>query len=154
MLIFKALHILAMFTMVTVFLGGEFVYSWAFWRGDVKGLAWIHRLMVQTRVPIFGIAILLLGIVFGLLTAATGGFDYLDGWLLAAYALVVLFFVNSIVLGDRLLRIARRAVEADDGKIPADEVAHEMTRRGPIAFFPINAAIFAAIIADMVLKPF
>ena len=154
MLIFKALHILSMFTMVTIFIGGEFFYSYAVWRRDVRSLAWVQRTMVRTRIPIFAILILLAGVVFGLLTAATGGFDFLDRWLIAAYLLVVAFFVNSIVLGDRLLRVARRAVEADDGKRPVEEVARDMAHRGTTIFFPINVAIFAAIILDMVLKPF
>ena len=154
MLIFKALHILSMFTMVTIFIGGEFFYSYAVWRRDVRSLAWVQRTMVRTRIPIFAILILLAGVVFGLLTAATGGFDFLDGWLIAAYLLVVAFFVNSTVLGDRLLRVARRAVEADDGKRPVEEVVREMADRSTTIFFPINVAIFAAIILDMVLKPF
>jgi uncharacterized membrane protein len=153
MLIYKALHILSMFTMATIFLGGEFFYSYAVWRRDVRALAWLQRTMMRTLLPIFAILVLLVGIVFGLLTAATGGFDFLDGWLIAAYLLVVAFFVNSFVLGDRLLRVARRAVEADDGKRPVEEVVADMADRSTIIFFPINA-IFAAIILDMVLKPF
>ncbi len=94
MLIFKALHILSMFTMVAIFLGGEFFYTAAYWRRDVHALAWVHRTGVQTRVPIVGLAALLVGVVFGLLTAATGGFDFFKGWLIAAYVLVVAFLLN------------------------------------------------------------
>src|SRR6266496_3373260 len=99
MLIFKALHILSMFTMVTIFLGGEVLVAFATWRRDVHALATLERLFVQSRLPYIGIGALFAGIVFGLLTAATGGLDFFEGWLIAAYVLVALFFVNVAVLG-------------------------------------------------------
>jgi Predicted integral membrane protein (DUF2269). len=154
-LIFKALHILSMITMVSVFLGGEFFYTVAYLRHDVRALAFVHRTEVQTRVPILGLAALFLGVVFGLLTAATGGLDFFRGWLIAAYLLVAAFLVNSALLAERLLRLARKAVEADAGKRATEEVVHDMAAsRAVWAFFPVNIAIFAAIILDMVLKPF
>ena len=55
-----------------------------------------------------------------------------------------------------MLRVSRRAVEAEAGRIPTEEVVREIeaSPRVPLLFFPINAVIFAAIILDMVLKPF
>ena len=44
MLIFKALHILSMVIMITIFSGGEFSYAFAIWRRDVRGLATLHRM--------------------------------------------------------------------------------------------------------------
>lgn len=84
-----------MFAMVTVFLGGEVFYTLAYWRRDVRALAWVHRTEVQTRLPIVGLAFLLAGVVFGLLTAVTGGLDLFEGWLIAAYVLLAAFVVNS-----------------------------------------------------------
>jgi len=110
---------------------------------------------VQTRVPIVGLAALLVGVVFGLLTAATGGFDFFKGWLIAAYVLVGAFLLNGALLTERMLRLARKAVEADAGKRATDEVLRDMAAsRAAWLFFPVNIAIFAAIILDMVLKPF
>jgi uncharacterized membrane protein len=157
MLIFKALHILSMVTMVTIFSGGEFFYAVAFWRRDVRALAWLHRIEKETRAPFVGIGALLLGIIFGLLTAATGGIDFFKGWLIAAYVLVAVFLVNANLTGQRLISLADRAVEADEGKRPKEEVVAEMSNgigRLFTFFFIGNAAIFAAIILDMVLKPF
>jgi uncharacterized membrane protein len=154
-LIFKALHVLSMVTMVAIFLGGEFFYTVAYWRRDVRALAFVHRTGVQTRVPILGLAALFLGVVFGLLTAATGGLDFFKGWLIAAYALVGAFLLNSAMLGEKMLRLARKAVEAEAGKRATEEVVREMAAsRAAWFFFPVNIAIFAAIILDMVLKPF
>lgn len=126
MLIFKALHILAMVAMVVIFLGAELFYTYAYWRRDVRALAWLHIAAVRTRLPIVGLAFLVLGIAFGLLTAATGGLDLLKGWLLAAYALVAAFIVNSSVLGERLLRLARKSVVAEAGQRVVEDVVQDM----------------------------
>jgi membrane protein required for beta-lactamase induction len=155
MLIFKALHILAMFTMIAVFLGGETFWTLAVWRRDVRLLASLHDLEAQSRIPQFGLVALGLGIVFGLLTAATGGFQFLAGWLIAAYILVAAFFINVAVTGVQLIRLSEEAVDAEAGKRSVEEVVRHMAkRRGPRLFFPINVAIFTLIIVDMVLKPF
>ena len=54
-----------------------------------------------------------------------------------------------------MLRLARKAVEADAGKRATEEVVRDMAAtRAAWFFFPVNIAIFAAIILDMVLKPF
>jgi hypothetical protein len=47
-------------------------------------------------------------------------------------------------------------MEADAGQRPVEEVTGEMaaSRGRAVLFFAINVAIFAAIIVDMVLKPF
>jgi hypothetical protein len=94
MLIFKTLHILSMVTMITIFSGGEFSYSFAIWRRDVRALASFHRMEKQSRSGVVGLLALVAGVAFGLLTAATGGLDFFDGWLLVAYVLVAAFFVN------------------------------------------------------------
>lgn len=156
MLIFKALHVLSMVAMVTIFAGGEIYFSVAFLRRDISALAFLHNTARRTLLPFIGIGLLILGIVFGLLAAATGGFDFFAPWLLVAYVLVAAFLINSIVIGERMLRVARLAVEADAGRIPREDVVQEIeaSPRAPLLFFPINVLIFAAIILDMVLKPF
>lgn len=95
------------------------------------------------------------GIVFGLLTAATGGMDFFEGWLLAAYVLLVVFVVNGAVNERPTSRLAERALEAEAGQRPVDEVVRDMAgdRRATLLFV-INAIIFGLIILDMVLKPF
>jgi predicted integral membrane protein DUF2269 len=154
MLIFKVLHILSMFTMVTVFIGGEFLYAFAIWRRDVRALGTLHRLEAQSRLPFVGVGALFAGIAFGLLTAATGGFDFFAGWLIAAYVLVALFFVNVAVLGRGVVRIGEAAGEAEAGERPVEDVVRDMAASRGVLFFAIDAVIFVAIIADMVLKPF
>jgi hypothetical protein len=151
--IFKALHILSMFAMVTVFSGGELFYALAIRSRDVHAVAWLH----QARRPL-GIAAfstLVAGIAFGLLTAATGGLDFFAGWLIAAYLLIALFFVNGAVHERVVTKLGEDAVAAEAGQRPLEEVAREMaTSKAAGRLFAINAVIFVAIILDMVLKPF
>jgi len=155
MLIFKALHILSMVTMVMLFSGGELYYAFAIRARNVRALAWLQSTERRNGIAFFALGALLSGILFGLLTAATGGLDFFDGWLIAAYVLIGLFFLNSVLFATRVIRIGDHAVEAEEGKRPVEEVVAEMaaTRSG-VLLFVINATIFALIILDMVLKPF
>jgi hypothetical protein len=156
MLAFKALHVLTMFAAVAFLVGESTFIAIAIWRGDVRALAAIRRLTGGR--PVVGAALFLIGIGFGLLTVATGGFDFLAGWLIAAYAMVVaLFAVSALpVVQKGLLGLIQRAVEAEAGQRPAEEVVRDMAAfRGRIVtVVSINAALFAALILDMVLKPF
>jgi hypothetical protein len=154
MLIFKALHILSMVTMVMLFSGGELYYALAIRARNVRALAWLHTTERQTRLAAVAGGSLLSGITFGLLTLATGGLDFLDGWLIAAYVLIGLFVVNSAIFATRVVRLGDHAVEAEAGERPVEEVVAEMGTNGAALLFAINATIFAAIILDMVLKPF
>jgi hypothetical protein len=98
---------------------------------------------------------LVAGVAFGLLTAATGGLDFFEGWLIAAYLLIALFFVNGAVNERVVRRLGEKAVEAEAGQRSVEEVVSEMAATNrPTLLFVINVAIFAAIILDMVLKPF
>jgi uncharacterized membrane protein len=154
MLIFKVLHILSMFTMVTVFLGGEFFYAFAVRRRDVRALATIHRLERQSGAGIVGTVVFFLGLAFGLLAALTGGFEVLDGWLIAAYVLVAAFLTNVALTVKKLLELGDKAVEADAGQRPVEEVVHEMAASPAVRFFVVNLVLFTALIVDMIVKPF
>jgi uncharacterized membrane protein len=154
MLIFKVLHVLSMFTMVTVFLGGEFFYAFAVRRRDVRALATIHRLERQSGAGIVGTVIFFLGLAFGLLAALTGGFDVFDGWLIAAYLLVAAFLTNVALSVKKLLELGDKAVEADEGKRSVDEVARDMAASPAVRFFAVNLVLFTALIVDMIVKPF
>ena len=153
--IFKALHILSMFTMVTIFSGGELFYALAIQGRDVRALAWLHRTEKRFGIAFVALGALVAGVIFGLLTAATGGLDFFDGWLIAAYLLVALFFVSSAIFARATIKLADKAVEADAGQRPIEEVVSEMAASNrALILFGVNATIFGAIIVDMVLKPF
>jgi uncharacterized membrane protein len=154
MLVFKALHIVSMFGMVTVFLSGAFLYAFATMRRDPHLLAVYHRTARAARLPVIGLVALVAGVAFGLLTAATGSLDFFEGWLLAAYALVFLLFLTVLTVGRPIIELGDEAIEADAEGNSTDEVRHKMARTHPALFLAAMAAIFIAFIFDMVLKPF
>jgi hypothetical protein len=154
-LIFKALHILSMFAAVTALVGTEVFIVLAIWRRDVQALAMIYRLTRRPGPTVFGLFFLLAGIAFGLLTAATGGFDLLAGWLIAAYVLVAaLILVNLSPPKQKVRKVAIEAMEAEAGQRPVEEVLRNMADVPMANYFITNVVLLAAIIADMVLKPF
>jgi len=154
-LIFKLLHILSMVTAVTALVGFEMFIALAIWRRDVHGIAVIFRMTRRPSPVNIGILFLLAGIAFGLLTAATGGLDFFAGWLLAAYVLVaVLILANVSPPKRRVRQIAEDAVEADEGRRAVEEVVRQMATVPVTLYIGMNVVLFAAIIADMVLKPF
>ena len=152
--IFKVLHILSMFTAVTLLISVPIFAAVAIWQRDVRGAAAVYRLARRPGNTVLGTVFLLAGIVFGVLTAATGGFDFFAGWLIAAYVLVAaLILTNLLPAKHRVRQILEEAVEAEAGPRPVDEVVRHMAT-APIWVFAIDVVLFVAIIADMVLKPF
>ena len=154
MLIFKALHILSMFGMVMIEIGLETLYAYTISRPDVKALATIHRAGKQLRAGPIAIGFLVSGIVFGLLTALTGGFDLLDGWLIAAYVLVIGFLVTSTLFLRPALRFGQAAVDAEAAGSSTDGLAREMSASRILVWYAVDILIVVALIVDMVLKPF
>jgi hypothetical protein len=100
------------------------------------------------------IAALVSGVVFGLLTAGTGGFDFLDGWLIAAYVLLIGLIVTTTVFLRPALRLGRAAVEAEEGQGASEDVVREMAAHRTVLWFAIDVAVVVAFVVDMVLKPF
>lgn len=154
MLVWKTLHVLSMVTMVTLFIGAEIFYAAALLRRDVGALAWVQRTVEQTFVGFIALGGILLGIIFGLITAATGGLDFTAGWLIVAYVLVAGFFVNAALLGTRIVRAAQEAIAAEEAGRPLEEVTFDLAANRGVVLVAINAVLFVAIITDMVLKPF
>jgi Mn2+/Fe2+ NRAMP family transporter len=155
MLLFKALHILSMFAAVTFLVGEALLYGRAIWRRDVAGLAAARRLL--GRRPLIGVGFLVAGIVFGALAAVTGAIDLLDGWLIAAYvAVLALFAVNASPWVQRLPQLGEAAIQAPADGPSGDDVlrAIEAARPSTLVVVIVNVVLFAAIILDMVFKPF
>jgi hypothetical protein len=157
MLIFKMLHVLAMFAAVTLLVGEALLYGRVVWQRDVGGLAAVRRLLRGRTVTFIGVGLFFIGIGFGFLTALTGSFDFFDGWLIAAYVLViVLILSNATPWVQRLMDVGTEAIEAEAGQRPREEVVQgiEGLRTGFLVVVAVNILLFAALIADMVLKPF
>jgi len=109
----------------------------------------------QVRLGPISIAVFISGVVFGLLTALTGGFDFLAGWLIAAYVLVAVILVGGSRLWPKVfLPLGAKAVEAEAGQRPVDEVVRDMVASRAVWWHVAMATLFVLIILDMVLKPF
>jgi uncharacterized membrane protein len=152
-LVWKTLHILSMVTMVSVFIGAEIFYAAALWRRDLRAMAFVQGTVERVGAGFIGLGGILLGIVFGLLTAATGGFDFTAGWLIAAYVLVAAFFVNAVLLGEKVVRAGKAAMAAEEAGGSAEETAYELARNRGVILVAINVVLFTALIVDMVVKP-
>jgi uncharacterized membrane protein len=153
-LTWKALHVLSMVTMVTAFIGVEIFYAAAIWRRDVRALAFVHRTVEKIGVGFVALGALAAGVVFGLLAAADGGFDFVAGWLIAAYVLIAAFLVNASLIGAKVVEAGKAAIEADEGRRPIEDVARDLVANRGVILVVINIVIFGAVILDMVLKPF
>ena len=151
---FKVLHILSMFAAVTLLVGEALLYARVIWRSDVAGLAAVRRLLGGR--PLLGVSFFIAGIVFGLLAAVTGGFEFFAGWLIAACA------DCGAVRRQWIAACAEAAADRGRGdggngrRAIAEEVADSMTsaRRPVLVAAILNIVLFAAIITDMIVKPF
>lgn len=154
MLLWKALHIAAMFTMVAGFIGVEVFYAAALRSRDLEKVAWVQRTLEKTWFGPLAVFALLAGIVFGVLAAVTGSFDLTDGWLIAAYVLLGLFFVNAAINGEKVVHAGKAAIEAEEGRRSAEEVAGTLPVGQATFLVVANAVLFLGIILVMTLKPF
>lgn len=156
-LAFKLLHILSMFAAVTFVVSESVFMATAIWPGDVRTVGAVHHL-TGNRPTIVGALIFVIGIVFGLLTVATGGLDFFEGWLITAYVLVVvLLAIQRLPVIQKGFRgLLDMTAEAEAGQRPVEEVSAAMAAlRGPfLAVVIVNIVIFTALVVDMVVKPF
>ncbi len=152
MLILKVLHISFMFAGVALALGGGAVVALIARSGDVRSIRSAFGVMTKLEplIPTF----FSLGLVFGLATALTGGFDFFRPWLLIAYVL----FIASGILGGVIEPAWRKHVLAAAMASPEDAPSHELLalvagRREKFAFWA-DIVLMGALISDMVVKPF
>jgi hypothetical protein len=90
-----------------------------------------------------GLLALIAGVLFGLLTAATAGFDFLAGWLVLAYLLVgALVLLNVSPPKQRVRRLAEQAVEADRGERATEDVIRQMESVPVVLFVGTNVVLF------------
>jgi hypothetical protein len=143
---FLFLHILTMFAIVAFHSGPQFLALAAARTGQTGALGPVASLYARTgrAVPPLGI----LGALFGVATALTGGFNLLAPWLLIAYALfVVLVVYGGVVSAPYVLRLGEAARENRPN-------LEQLLGPRLTWIVTIDALILVLIIADMVLKPF
>lgn len=146
MLIWKLLHVVSMFGVITLWVGAWVLWDLVARTGDRSALRRVDHAS-QTTGQI-GFALLLTGIVAGFGTAIVGGFNLTAPWLLIAYALV---FGDLLVLRWATVHVARvRAAQNDE---IADLRGVATSTRGN-ATLVVIVGFWVLLIADMILKPF
>ena len=148
--ILKVIHIISMFAGVTILVGGEWFYLRSMRRADIPAMRAFAR--IYGRMDRMGIGLLSLGVVFGLATAATGGFDFSAHWLIAAYILVIALYAVGFSSTPFLLRVGR-LVNSTAGDEPGPELAAAIRSRAPVVTAVTSLVLYALVIADMVIKP-
>jgi len=146
--LWKFFHIVSMFSAVTLLVGGDVLFHALRRTGDRAAL----RRFLAVVNPLFGagVGLLTLGVVFGLVTAATGGFDFLARWLVGAYVIVAVLYVVGLVVGLPYYRNASRALATDGDAATVRRVLDDPRGWGSLA---ISAVGYVAIIFLMVVKP-
>ena len=151
MKIFIFLHVLTMFIAVAMAYGPAMLMVVASRNGDVAALRGISRAgerLAKLVSPAF-----ILGIALGVIAIFTNGFDPLAGWLLIAYALVVVAVITTITFTDPWLKRVNAAVVASPDDSPSAELQALLTSPRNRALLIFDALVIVALIADMVLKP-
>ena len=151
MLIWKFLHIASMFTALTLLFAYDIVIHRSAARGDVATVRAVGKL--KPLVENSGVAIFLLGVAFGIVTAIAGPFDLTQGWLITAYVLVAVLLVIGAGPESAWLKQLIEAADRDGGLGESEEFKALATDpRRHLSW--VSAFLYAAVIYVMVLKPF
>ena len=148
----KFLHVLSMFTAVSIFVGGE-LYGASIERShDVPGIRRFYR--SEKKLIPKAIAIVILGGALGLITAIKGHLDLTQTWLILGYSFfVALMLLGILYWGPRSKRILA-AAEASGDEGPSPELAALLDRPRDRAFSVLDLALYAGVIFVMITKPF
>jgi uncharacterized membrane protein len=150
MQVWTFLHILSMFSAVTVIVGAELLAISAIRRRDREMLRVYFR--IGTRADILGMALFLLGIGFGVVAAMTLGWSLLAGWLVIAYVLAILTVVVGFSSTPYLERLKAALGDGTDTPPGPDLEALLDSRRLPLTS-AASIGLTVLLIADMVFKP-
>jgi Predicted integral membrane protein (DUF2269) len=149
--IFVFLHIITMFIAVAMSVGPELMLHRVAQSGDVRSIRAVFgaaRPIGQLSAMIFGI-----GVIFGLIAAWLGKFNFLAPWLLIAYVLFIIVMALGGIVGRWLQQVGMAAGESGEGD-PSPELTALL--HNPMATYAVwaNLAIITLIVLVMVLKPF
>jgi len=145
-LIWKLIHVVSMFGVITLWVGAWVIWDLVARTGDRSALRRVDHVS-QTTGQI-GFALLLIGIAAGFLTAILGGFDLTAPWLLIAYALVL---SDLLVLRWAIVHTARVRAAQNDPSADLKGIASSARANATLV---VLVGFWLLIIADMILKPF
>ncbi len=144
----KFAHIAAMFIAASVTIGGDLLFLRIAREGDAATTARlghaIRRRGPLTR-PIYEV-----GILFGIVTALLGGFNFLAPWLIGAYLVIAaLIYVSNWIAAPAYSKILEVAGTGDDHAVRDTLESTGYARTAQLTGFLFGLAIFL-----MVVKPF
>jgi hypothetical protein len=151
MRVFIFLHILTMFTAVTISYGPQVLILQAASRRDAAALRGVA--VAMGRLGALMGPTYLLGALFGVIAIFTNDFNPLAPWLLIAYGLFVLAMLNGALGTGAWLAKVARAAATSNGTL-TDELANLLADRGIRVLLTLDVLLVIVLIADMVLKPF
>jgi protein-S-isoprenylcysteine O-methyltransferase Ste14 len=149
----KFLHIAFMFGAVGLFVGGGILNNRVQQSGDVRAMRTV--IAAESRLaPVAGV-LMVLGIIFGFVTAVADGLDLLAPWLLLTYGLIlVVILIGALYHGPQDKKLGEAVAASSD-----DQPSRQLTTL--IAGSPgrrvvnvVDGLLWAAIIFVMVVKPF
>jgi uncharacterized membrane protein len=152
MLYLKFLHILSMFTAVSMFVGGEFYLSSMERSGDVRAIRRAYQ--AGKKLDGIGVAAAILGAVLGIVTALAGELDLTQTWLILAYVLFVAIMAMGIAYWTPRSKRVLAAAEASPDDAPSPELSAVINRPADKGFVVLDLFLWAGIIFVMVIKPF
>ena len=146
MLIWKLIHVVSMFGVITLWVGAWVVWDLVARTGDRRALRRVDHVSQMTGQ--IGFVLLLIGIVAGFASAIVGDFNLTAQWLLIAYALVL---ADLLILRWATVHVARvRAAQNDE----AADLRGIASSTRATASLVVIVGIWLLLIADMILKPF
>jgi hypothetical protein len=146
-------HIVVMFSAITVGYGGGLVMRMAYLTGQVAAVRGVGMALARLSrwIPILFIT----GGVFGLLTAISWGIYPLTApWLVIAYVLFAIAMAIGIVENAPWGRkMGQLLAQTPDGPLTPDIVAM-FTNTRVVALTVVDYVVVVVLIYDMVVKPF
>ncbi len=146
--LFKFLHVVAAFAVVSIQLASDLYFQRVARSGSTEAVA---RLGDAIRSRGFVEALIFeIAVVLGFVTALLGGFNLLAGWLLLAYADVVVSILIGVFFAAAPFSAILDAAKAGDAAAMA--VAVEAPRRR--LMLALTIFLYGGLIFLMVVKPF
>lgn len=151
MLVFKFLHIASMFAAVTLIFGSIVFLDLLARRGDA--IAYLRLDALAKRTDIVAIGLFLMGLVFGFATALTGAFDLTASWLVLAYVLVAVIFVEGIFITIPHYNHIREVAINADPAVAGDAIARLVRDPRHMALVLTVTLLWLGVVYVMVVKP-
>jgi hypothetical protein len=152
MIIWKFLHITAMFATVSVFVGQGLLSNGIARSRDVRSIR--RTLAVEERFAPIGGALFVSGIVFGVITALTGDLDLTAPWLLISYGIVAVIFATGIGYHGPRGRKLKALADASPEDEPSETLRQAIEAPSARVVTAVDGLLWVAVIFTMVAKPF